>query len=234
VLIHSNFLALVAGAARGRVPEANVGQPPARQEVKRTGRLPFIKKVGVRRPALRELFRPVTTPAEVRLFSELHQRHSSKSSTNWANMCHEWNQRASLSISCISGADNAIHQKSIPLLKKFEKNLVLGILHRDSLNCLHAHNAFPLQHTFTNDHSLSAPLPFNYPPYPGPTCGPTNNPFTFGPLMTHPPLSNHHPLAQASTGRTYSAKNNRGGKGVRKRCQQGCGLFKSDCKCPRK
>jgi hypothetical protein len=234
VSIHSNILFVVTGAGHGRVPEVNVGEPPARHEVKRTGRLPFIKKVGVRRPALRELFRPVTTPAEVRLFSELHQRHSSKSSTNWANMCHEWNQRASLSISHVSGADNATHHKSIPLLKKFEKNLVLGILRRDSLNCLHAHNTFSFQNTFTNQFPTTAPVPFHYPPYSGPTCGPTNIPFTFGPSMVHPPLSNHHPLAQTSTGRTYSTKNNRGGKGVRKRCQQGCGLFKSHCKCPRR
>jgi hypothetical protein len=62
-------------------------------------------------------------------------------------------------------------------------------------------------------------------------CG---NPFNFGPSMAHPPLSNYHPPAQASTGRTYGAKNNRGGKSIKKRCQQGCGLFKRDCRCPRK
>lgn len=136
--------------------------PPAaaepRQEVKRHGRLPFIKKRGVRRPALRELFRPVSTPAEVRLFVELYARHSSKPSTNWANMCQEWNQRAALTISHVSGADNAIHQKNIVLLKKYEKELVTGILRKDSLNSLHAYHSFSMQPTANH-----SPLPTIHP-----------------------------------------------------------------------
>jgi hypothetical protein len=153
-------------------------------------------------------------------------------------MCHEWNQRAALSISHISGADNSIHQKSVPLLKRYEKNLVLGILRRDSLNCLHAHNTFPFQHTFTCHNPASAPLQFSCPSYHGPACGPTmaptNFPSTRGPVVPNPPLSNHRlALARASTFQTYK-KNNRGGKGIRKKCQQACGLFKSDCKCPRR
>jgi hypothetical protein len=97
---------------------ADANKNPLRQEVKRTGRLLFVRKVGVRRPALRELFRHVVTPAEIRIFSKLYQKHSSKTSINWGNMCHEWNQRAALSVSHVSGADNAVHQKNIPLLKK--------------------------------------------------------------------------------------------------------------------
>ncbi|GAQ81648.1 hypothetical protein KFL_000860200, partial [Klebsormidium nitens] len=115
------------------------------QEVKRHGRLLFIKKRGVRRPALRELIRPISTPAETRLFSELYSRHSTKSSTNWINMCHEWNQRAALTVSQISGPDNAIHQKNIPLLKKYEKGLVKDFIRKDSLNALIAHNPGSLQ-----------------------------------------------------------------------------------------
>ncbi|GAQ93224.1 hypothetical protein KFL_013720010, partial [Klebsormidium nitens] len=42
--------------------------------------------------------------------------------------------------------DNAIHQKNIPLLKKYEKGLVKEFIRKDSLNALIAHNTASLQH----------------------------------------------------------------------------------------
>lgn len=156
-------------------------------EVKRSGRLSFVKKRGVRRPALRELFRPVLTTAEVRLFFELYTKYSGRSSTNWANMCYEWNQRAALALTQISGADKAIHQKNIPLLKRYEKELVTGIIKKDSLNLLQAHSHSSVQ-PFTFIPSTAA-TSFGAHPTPLPTFQ-QNHPFalpqystSFGPPM---------------------------------------------------
>jgi hypothetical protein len=226
---------LIAGNNHGATLGADASKGPLRQEVKRTGRLPFVKKVGVRRPALRELFRPVVTPAEIRLFSELHQKHSSKTSTNWGNMCHEWNQRAALSVSHVSGADNAIHQKNIPLLKNYEKNLVLGNLGRDSLNWLHAHNTSSVQHTTPGAYQSNTPSVTH-----SSGGGPMSR-YTMAPIHPSDHLGQSRPIHPSVAhsdfphrGAISVHKNKRGGIGIRKRCRQGCGKLKSDCKCPRR
>jgi hypothetical protein len=222
-----------------------------RQEVKRHGRLPFIKKHGVRRPALRELTRPVSTPAEIRLFSELYAKYPGKASTNWVNLCHEWNQRVALSLSQVTGPRDAIHQKSIALLKRYEKDLVTQIIRKDSLNSLHAYNSFSMQPTV--DHpppSVANPInTFPAPPsmvgHHGPsfsplTYTPSANPFS-GPITPPSFRPPHIPLQSSfqpnqSFGQHVAlrpSKNRRGGVGVKKHCRRGCGLPVKDCRCSR-
>lgn len=218
--------------------------------MKRHGRLPFIKKRGVRRPALRELIRPITTPAETRLFSELYSRHSTKSSTNWVNMCHEWNQRAALTVSQVSGADNAFHQKNIPLLKKYEKGLVKEFIRKDSLNALIAHNSVVMQHPTYAPSTTINPSVDGFHSYP-PTFAHNTPfaPFAYSPFAAlpmggsvahpsfRPPLTDTY-VQGSNSGPSHPsrpAKNNRGGKGVKKHCrkQPGCGLPIGQCRCPR-
>lgn len=215
------------------------------QEVKRSGRLPFLKKRGVRRPALRELFRPILTPAEIRLFCELYARHSSKTSTNWASMCYEWNQRAALTVLQISGADNAIHQKNIPLLKKYEKELVTGIIRRDSLNSLHAYNNPSVQPIFhatpmaANRFGAYATSPpesqhaHSFAPLPYVTFGGPFMPAVQAQSLSHSQSTNtglQDPNRPSLSRRP--AKNNRGGRGVKRHCRKGCGKLIGLCTCP--
>ena len=146
------------------------------------------------------------------------------------------------------GADNAIHQKTTTLLRKYEKDLVAGIIRRDSLNALHAYQIHPVQPFTCAPSPVTTVHPFGtfggippthqpnhlQAPYPVPSHGgPPMAAFAQPPSYSHPlPTTTRFPVTSATSSLvTQPIKNNRGGKGVKRRCRT-CKEFVGLCTCP--